>query len=243
MRTIVLYDNPATPEELSFLNSVFESVGHPAEDITLVPYRWLMSFNQAEVFVSLGVPLSKFMYDLQSSPYEETKVGNSTFLLVDPLDKLVSDNTRKKRLWHSLQGIYLSNIPGYKQIDHPFLLDSGFTVGRRFDTGSNRFTLYYQMPGTSCTIELHVGSRLLPASSPEEAVEEYSDMDLLIAHAQDTYTVYGNQTPITTIRYRAELMQLLSYMADGAHPTLQLAYQKMGIPIPKRVRVESEVAA
>ncbi|HEV7347489.1 hypothetical protein [Telluribacter sp.] len=242
MRTIVLYDNPATPEELAFLNSAFESVGYAAEDITLVPYRWLMSFNQAEVFVSLGVPLARFMYDLESAPYAGTQVGDSTFLLIDPLDKVLTDNSRKKQLWHALQGIYLSTIPGYSQINHDFLIETGFTVGRRFDKHSNRFTLYYQMPGSACTIEVQVGSRLLPASSPEEAVEEYSDLDLLIEHAQDTYIVCGDQTPIATIRYRTELLQLLSYMADTTHPLLQQAYRKMGIPVQKRTQNEAGVA-
>lgn len=98
-----------------------------------------------------------------------------------------------------------------KKINDNLLMSLGFKRERVFRKKDNNFTLKYSIKGYDGQIDLYAQFAAPNAITPEEQVENASDIEHLLKYTGEWgYHVYGNDFHITTIHLEAELMMLIS---------------------------------
>lgn len=99
----------------------------------------------------------------------------------------------------------------WTKINDNLLTFLGFKRERVFRKQDNNFTLKYSIEGYDGQIDLYAQFASPNAISPEEQVENASDIEHLLKYTGDWgYHVYGGDFHITTIHLEAELMMLIS---------------------------------
>ncbi len=93
-----------------------------------------------------------------------------------------------------------------------FLISKGFSKAVRFfDYRWKQFRVYYKIEGYDCDILLSPSPQYIDDMSPEEQVDEFSDIEILENHHYGDWQVYVNSfdNHLTTLNDCSELIDLM----------------------------------
>jgi len=103
-------------------------------------------------------------------------------------------------------------IVGYTVLCADFLISKGFSKATRwFDNRWKQFRVYYKIEGYDCDILLSPAPQVVGDMTPEQQVDEFSDVDLLENHHYGDWHVYINSfdNHLTTLNECSELIELM----------------------------------
>ena len=93
-----------------------------------------------------------------------------------------------------------------------FLISKGFSKAVRwFDDRLKQFRVYYKINGYDCDILLSPAPQVVGYMTPEEQVDEFSDVEILENHHYGDWKVYVNSfdNHLTTLNECSELIDLM----------------------------------
>lgn len=108
--------------------------------------------------------------------------------------------------------VVCSAYPYNEHICADFLISKGFSKATRwFDYRWKRFRVYYKIEGYDCDILLSPAPQVVGDMTPEQQVDNFSDVDLLENHHYGDWHVYVNSIDnhLTTLNARSELIELM----------------------------------
>jgi len=103
-------------------------------------------------------------------------------------------------------------IVGYTELCADFLISKGFSTATRwFDYRCEQFRVYYKIEGFDCDILLSPAPQTVGGMTPEQQVDEFSDVEILENHHFGNWDVYVNSIDnhLTTLNYCSELIELM----------------------------------
>ena len=100
----------------------------------------------------------------------------------------------------------------YATISDKLLISLGFKKTRVWRENDKNFTLKYSIEGFDGQIDLYAQFCAPSTFSPEEQVENHSDIKYLTKYCQSPYHIYGGDFHIVSIDLEAELLLLLSVL-------------------------------
>lgn len=93
-----------------------------------------------------------------------------------------------------------------------FLISKGFSEAVRwFDNRWKQFRVYYKIEGYDCDILLSPTPQVVGDMSPEQQVNDFSDIPTLENHHYGDWNIYVNsiRNHLTTLNEQSELIELM----------------------------------
>ena len=120
-KVLVLVDDidyqPLSPSDALFLNRILQAVHLNTDGVDILnvggakrmDFRPLLAGKQIHHFISFGVPFLSLGLEILMDRYQPKNIAGINFLLAESLAVIQEDVTHKKRLWASLQQMFLNN--------------------------------------------------------------------------------------------------------------------------------------
>jgi hypothetical protein len=114
-KVLILVDEALMPSELLFLERVLKAVNLNPDNVDLLNlHGWegrdfgpVLAQKVVHHFITFGVPFERLDLDIMMDRYHPVRFDGITFMLADALGVIEADRDLKKRLWDSLQRIFL----------------------------------------------------------------------------------------------------------------------------------------
>ena len=118
-KVLVLVDDidyqPLSPSDALFLNRILQAVHLNTDGVDILnvggakrmDFRPLLAGKQIHHFISFGVPFLSLGLEILMDRYQPKNIAGINFLLAESLAVIQEDVTHKKRLWASLQQMFL----------------------------------------------------------------------------------------------------------------------------------------
>lgn len=118
-KVLVLVDDPdyqpLSPSDAIFLNKILQAVHLNTDGVDILnlggakrmDFRPLLSGKQIHHFISFGVPFLSLNLEILMDRYQPKNIAGINFLLAESLAVIQEDVIHKKRLWASLQKMFL----------------------------------------------------------------------------------------------------------------------------------------
>jgi len=93
-----------------------------------------------------------------------------------------------------------------------FLISKGFSKAERwFDNRWKQFRVYYKIDGYDCEILISPAPQVVGDMTPEQQVDDFSEISILENHHYGDWQVYVNSTEnhLTTLTEQSELIELM----------------------------------
>jgi hypothetical protein len=114
-KVLLLADEELDPSNLLFLEKILKAVNLNIDGVDLLNLHGARDLDFAELvqdkkihhFITFGVPFNRIHLDIAMDRYLPIRFFGITFLMADSLPTIEADQNLKKRLWGSLQRIFL----------------------------------------------------------------------------------------------------------------------------------------
>ncbi|GAB3883930.1 hypothetical protein [Spirosoma agri] len=114
-KVLLLADEELDPSNLLFLEKILKAVNLNIDGVDLLNLHGARDLDFAELvqdkkihhFITFGVPFSRINLDIAMDRYQPIRFFGITFLMADSLPTIEADQNLKKRLWGSLQRVFL----------------------------------------------------------------------------------------------------------------------------------------
>lgn len=114
-KVLLLADEELDPSNLIFLEKILNAVNLNIDGVDLLNLNGVQDVNFAELlrgkyinhFITFGVPFERIHLDIMMDRYAPVRFDGITFLMTDSLPTIEADVNLKKRLWNSLQRVFL----------------------------------------------------------------------------------------------------------------------------------------
>ena len=114
-KVLLLADEELDPSNLIFLEKILNAVNLNVDGVDLLNLHGVQDIDFAELlqgkyinhFITFGVPFERIHLDIMMDRYAPVRFDGITFLMTDSLPTIEADVNLKKRLWNSLQRVFL----------------------------------------------------------------------------------------------------------------------------------------
>lgn len=114
-KVLLLADEELDPSNLIFLEKILNAVNLNVDGVDLLNLHGVQDVDFAELvrgkyinhFITFGVPFERINLDIMMDRYAPVRFDGITFLMTDSLPTIEADVNLKKRLWNSLQRVFL----------------------------------------------------------------------------------------------------------------------------------------
>ena len=114
-KVLLLADEELDPSNLLFLEKILKAVNLNINGVDLLNLHGVVDVDFAELlrgkyinhFITFGVPFERLNLDIMMDRYSPVRFEGITFLMADSLPTIEADQNLKKRLWASLQRVFL----------------------------------------------------------------------------------------------------------------------------------------
>lgn len=118
-RVLIVVDAMPLPGELLFLQNVLKAVHLDADTVDLLnlpgwqgkDFRPILTDKQVDHFIIFGLSFGQLDLDIEIDLYHPVRFDGITFMRADAPGVIEGDRALKKRLWESLQRIFLRPRP------------------------------------------------------------------------------------------------------------------------------------
>ncbi len=114
-KMLILVDEELLPSDVLFLEKVLKAVNLDVNGVDLLNIHGLQGMDFAPIlakkavhhFFTFGVPFQRINLDIMMDRYQPIRFDGVTFMMADSLATIEADKNLKRRLWESLQKVFL----------------------------------------------------------------------------------------------------------------------------------------